>query len=333
MEDRSSTSHRLPYGISDIDQDIVQRYIAKNADVMNDQGVQSCFRDHTQFVEWDPASQSRTGWFGEPAVRIHRSLTYVYRDPADNFIGRWPVIQRTLDGGSGKRETHRLGNENSEDALTANVLLALKEAKALDRIVRLFTGIEITSEPELYLWGSSVRGDFEPWATFAVAQMELEGGQRHRTEFDAALHVPGQCLILIEAKFGSANTGLESKRRKRFLNIYNKSRVMSSPAVVHAPVDETPEQLLRNIAYANAMATPQETPWVINLVRDEAELDIEDRVRRRLSNDCRVQFQRRTWEQVFDATDEDDPALHRLRQYMTNKTLNLRPAFKVSSDP
>ena len=67
-----------------------------------------------------------------------------------------------------KAESHRLGHETSEDALTWNVFAGLGQARKLKLAVHFLTGRTVTGEPRLYLWGELIdpehrrRDHFEP---------------------------------------------------------------------------------------------------------------------------------------------------------------------------
>jgi hypothetical protein len=85
-------------------------------------------------------------------------------------VGRDLLSQLT-----GKAETWRLGNENSEDALTFNVFQSLQEAGALSEAVRLLAGVDVTTEPELIVWGRRLeRAMSHPVPELQAALVDLE---------------------------------------------------------------------------------------------------------------------------------------------------------------
>src|SRR4051812_39531905 len=85
-------------------------------------------------------------------IRVHTSGTYSYRDPTRNFIVE-PELVRRIIRHPGKFESHRLGLEKSEDAATLNLFRSFQQAGCLNEIGRLITGLEVTEEPQLFLWG------------------------------------------------------------------------------------------------------------------------------------------------------------------------------------
>jgi len=57
-----------------------------------------------------------------------------------------------LWGTRSKSESHRLGSENSEDALSWNVFRSLEEAGLLAAVAKLMTGEDHPQKSNLYLW-------------------------------------------------------------------------------------------------------------------------------------------------------------------------------------
>jgi hypothetical protein len=88
---------------------------------------------------------------GEPPISFRVSPTFIYEHPLDNFIAGHQLIETASSWG--KAETHRLGYENSEDALTWNVFRSLQEAERLGIGAAALASVESRAEPTLYLWG------------------------------------------------------------------------------------------------------------------------------------------------------------------------------------
>lgn len=117
-------------------------------------GMQCPFAGHDDRLRWhDEGYTKGTQAHGEPAVPFRVSPTYILEDPLENFIVGRDLVAGALQGTWKKAETSRLGYENSEDALSWNVFRALQEAGQLDLAARVLTGIEITGDVELLLWG------------------------------------------------------------------------------------------------------------------------------------------------------------------------------------
>jgi hypothetical protein len=87
------------------------------------------------------------------------------------------------------------------------------------------------------------------------------------------------------------------------------------------------EQLCRNAIFAHWLASEREQPFVVNLTMRKAAND-EQLFRQHLLED-EVQFAVRAWEDIYglDVVQKEQASI--LRGYLTNKTLNLLPAFDL----
>ena len=133
--------------------------------------------------------------------------TYIYRDPERNFI-----VGKDIPTRIAKVENWRLGFETSEDALSWNVFVGLYALKGLAEAFEKLTGTIPTGEPELYLWGNRIDSDCAPWPNLHEVRKQLERDMAIPTEPDIMLRIPGQAIVLIEAKFGSPNGRLAGKK-------------------------------------------------------------------------------------------------------------------------
>jgi hypothetical protein len=100
-------------------------------------------------------------------IQIHGgSHTFVYYDGPDSESKRNAALRNILFerdyfrehilGNAAKAESHRICNENSEDALTWNVFSRLARGGRLKSLVSTLTGLSLKLEPEIYLWGLKV---------------------------------------------------------------------------------------------------------------------------------------------------------------------------------
>ena len=170
---------------------------------------------------------------------------------------------------SRKAETGRLGNENSEDALSFNVFRSLQEAGALGEAARLLAGADVTTEPELIVWGRRVcDATTQPAPELHAALTELETWRGQKTEPDVILRVPGWGWIFVEAKLASPTSTFRGKpeKLKHWANVYGGSGIFDLGAIEAADHTAFPEQLLRNVAVAHRMAG-QERAAGVALVR------------------------------------------------------------------
>jgi hypothetical protein len=169
-----------------------------------------------------------TEYHGDPPASFRVSPTYVLKHPQDNFI----VSHELLGQLEGKAETWRLGNENSEDALSFNVFRSLQKAGALREAARLLTGVEMTTEPELIVWGrrlSSAATHPVPELQAALSVLEAWPGQK--TEPDVILRVPHWGWVFVEAKLASPTSTLKGKpeKLKNWGSVYGGSGIFDLP--------------------------------------------------------------------------------------------------------
>ncbi len=323
-----------PFGAEDLEPGAAEAYRSPTSSLRRKNEVRCCVRGCSTWLR-PRGRKGSTDVCPLHGISISTSPTYVYRDWKHNLILRHDLMDRVKRH---KVESWRLENEGSEDALSWNVIIGLAHLDGLRDAFEAFTGCRARAEPQLFFWGMEVWPDFRPgtWGRLSDARAEFrEAGSRIPTEPDIAIRVAGQALVLIEAKFGSPNGTLEHKRDitvAKFVERYCSSTSEGGPfdrkAIGGMRPDEVLEQLCRNVAFANYMATGGEEAFVVNLVRAEAETDVKERMQRHLSTRSRVRFRRITWEDLARLPSLQHDEAANLRSYVRTKTLRLRPAFK-----
>jgi hypothetical protein len=332
-------SNDLPYGWRDFDPDVVHGIVARDADYVvggPNGGLRCPMVGHKhELLPWrDGDHRKGTQPHGRPAVRFHVSPTYVLADPLGNAIAGRDLFKQAMDGGWGKAETHRLGHENSEDALSWNVFRSLQEAERLHLLAPLLLDTaEGAGEPDLYLWGRRVVGSgSDPWARFDELRAVVEPGLRQQTEPDVVLHFPGVAWVFIEAKFGSRVTTAKSAQTlATWLKRYGPHArgFLDVDAGRGLPSSEFPEQILRNMVFADLIRKDGEAAVVALLARRKELSPVDEWLARCFVDDPSVAFARVTWEQIYRALAADDPPLQRLRIYLEQKSYGLRRALDV----
>jgi hypothetical protein len=269
-------------------------------------------------------------------ISISTSPTYVFKDYRKNFIIEVAKLEKFTEL---KVESWRLGNERSEDALSWNVFVGLARLNALAAALKCLTGIEANGEPELYLWGIRF-SDEEPrvWNKLKEARNSLEPRAGIPTEPDIILRIPRQVIVLIEAKFGSSNGTLLGQEDRfgdvfEFLDLYPGATGKADPLnrdwlEQQKPLDVL-QQLVRNIIFAQWLASEKEEQIVVNLVRDSEESDVADKINNYLTADSPVSFRRCTWESLFRLSTVFGEAAEPLKRYLVNKTNKLAKAFQL----
>jgi hypothetical protein len=284
------------------------------------------YRGHDHRIPWSAGGYAKgTVLHGRPPVSFRVSPTYVLEDHLDNFI----IGREMVDKLSGKAETWRLGNENSEDALSFNVFRSLQEAGRLSAAASLLTGLELDGEPELIVWGHRLgQTTVEPVAELKTTldQLEHTGGQQ--TEPDIILRIPSWGWIFVEAKLGSPPSTYKGRPDKLegWKKRYAKPDLFNGAKLMAVDPERFPEQLLRNVAVAHAVARGEHVA-VVALVRQTYAEAVANWADDYLA-DKSVITRSATWEQIYALT-EDVQELSDLRDYLADKSVNLRKAFEI----
>jgi hypothetical protein len=263
-----------------------------------------------------------------------------------------------------KAETHRLGYENSEDALSWNVFVALRDAGKLPAAAQcLAPGHQVrgNSVPELYLWGNKIdieAGSFKPFRHLEQARSYFEPGvQKYLTEPDIML-VTNELIICIEAKFTSGNplaqpkTPVSSDDREKpkdrdgLIEKYARRWPDSCRYLDHNALKTVPlhSQLFRNIIFASWMAEQTDRRWhVVNLASSaqwrkrrnasaqEKNYDFDDPspvIKQYLKPQFKDHFSFCTWEALHETIIRSGGLVH-LSTYLEKKTAHLEPAFDL----
>jgi hypothetical protein len=328
-ETKFSWSSEIPYGTSEIEEDAASRYSAARADsLLSGESVRCCIRGCRELLPRRHRGQEPS-FCPKHGISMSAKPTYIYRNPERNFI-----IGKNIPTSIAKVEKWRLGFETSEDALSWNVFVGIYALRGLAEAFESLTGTVASGEPELYLWGNRIDADCTPWPDLYEVRKKLEKGMAIPTEPDIMLRVPGQAIVLIEAKFGSPNGRLAGKKDRLgsvtdFLDRYRCKEGAADPLNrkwISGQEDERIlEQLCRNVIFAHWLASGREQPFVINLVRREAANDEQLFLQHLAENE--VRFHVRTWEDIFGLPLIQSEQASVLRRYLENKTLNLLPAF------
>lgn len=297
----------------------------------------------------------------EHGVRLHSDTFVYWNGPAKNarhvasrrnFPIRADLLSKIALDSNQKAETHRLGSEMSEDALSWNVFAALAEAHKLREVVSFLTDRSVEEEPSLYLWGQLVdvtgerQAHFEP---LSAVRKSLENGiGKFKTEPDIMLVVDAELVICIEAKFGSGNPlarsstvrlGDKPTDREGLLSRYLDGSSAPTRNIVDRQRigDVFHSQLFRNVVFASEMANGRDwrvvnlssrTQWESNKrSRYSSYEDPAEHVQSYLREDVRDRFTYRTWEDLHKSLIVRDSELKELDGYMRSKSAHFRRAF------
>ena len=312
-ETKFSWSSETPYGTSEIEEDAASRYstaMTGSADsLLHGDSLRCCIRDCREMLLKRHRGQQPC-FCPQHGISMSTKPTYIYKDKARNFI-----IGKDIPRHLSKVENWRLGFETSEDALSWNVFVSLYVLEGLAGAFEKLTGTIPIGEPELYLWGNRIDTDCIPCPNLYEVRKKLENGMVITTEPDIILRVPGQAIVLIEAKFDSPNGSLAGKKGRfgsvtEFLKRYRCKEGVADPLnrewISEQEDGKILEQLCRNAIFAHWLASQHEQPFVINLVRRAAQND-EQLFRQHLAENA-VQFHVRRWEDLYglSVTQDED---------------------------
>jgi len=275
-------------------------------------------------------------------IRCHSSGTYSYDDVRRNLIVDADLFATRVVGHPQKYESSRLNQENSEDALTWNVFRSLQQARCLHKAANLITGLTITEEPQLYLWGLYLTGEtFEQWDLLIAARQRFESNlpvKRPLTEPDIALYLPGQYLILIEAKFTSPNSFYANGPRKNdqsltkaeLIDIYWDQALTTLDRSQARQAERVHYQLWRNLVFAEWMACQdgRSTPAFLgSLTRRGHEDQSCGQFSLLLHEGFRNRFSHISWEGLLESCLDNAGSLATLAAYLRSKTASLHRAL------
>lgn len=325
-----------PLGVSDLEVDAADRYSLRATEPLcRPNEIRCCVRSCDHWLAKRRRAKIRDDAFcSAHNISVSTKPTYVYRDRRRNFI-----VGLELLASLHKVESWRLGHETSEDALSWNVFVALSRLGGLRSVFETLTGESASADPELYLWGNRVDAALTHfWDSLLKVRRELERGLAIPTEPDIILRVPGQAIVLVEAKFGSPNGTLARKQDRRgtvpeFLQRYRCRDKRPDPLhrnwIASQDAGNVLEQLCRNVIFAQWLAEEKEKPFVVNLVCEKDQQDVVFRFRQHLAEGV-VAFRRASWEQIASLPVIQHPNARPLHDYLANKTLNLQKAFNFA---
>jgi hypothetical protein len=324
----------LPYGVLDLDPTV---YTDPGPPLRIRCFVQGC----DQFLV--PPARGRKGQVCPThGIRCHQSATYSYQDVRGNIITAQDLLANGIVGHPFKFESHRLGQEKSEDALTYNVFRSFQEARCLNYVARLITGLDTEAEPRLFLWGIELTDDLlRPWDLLIAARQRFERKlpvKRPATEPDIGLFLPGEYLTLIEAKFTSPNSYYTPGPRKNsqsltvdeLLNVYADLTLHYLDREPAVTADRVYYQLWRNTVFAEYMAglaCPGTIGFFANLTRRGHETQSFDHFSRMVRPNYLGRVAHIFWEDLFVLAGLTGGKLSTLQEYLVTKTANLNPAF------
>lgn len=308
-------------------------------------------------AETCPLCGERTDRFGEcerghPPVRVS-GVTYRYRDHRDNLIVDVdaPVLAWRQDKG------HRLGFENSHEALAWNVFRALEVGGAAGTTFAAL--LDVGSAVTLYYWGRD--RDAAPFAPFADARAALEehlrGPDVNGAEPDViVVEATTRVVVFVDADvaapvavgraprwFATAATAVERRRRRAILDGMTREEEDTPP--FRRGLDDAIRRgfyrQARRLLLARATARRLGDGWsgrLLGLINPSTMRRAREHVARfraLLSDAGAASYLAATWADLWARVPEgtrarrDEPGRPALEEYLRRRTVNRAPALLI----
>ena len=265
--------------------------------------------------------------------------TFKHIDEAENLL--WTVkddIELLNDIKRYKAEKHRLGHDNSEDAVSWNVFHHFDRSGQLSSLVAHLTERDDSQKCEVIYWSYRQRSG-APWQPLVDARLEFGEartqqmalfGENKVSEPDIIL-LTDDDLIFVEAKFGSGNK-TPAKLCDAVARIANPKKYLIGGNNWYAEVFENnfetvmrdqKYELLRFWLLGSWMAEKLGKNFVLaNLVRRKEETQIEHQFGRHIIQTERRKFVRWEWESLGPLLEKlKDSGSEDLLTYLEYKTI------------
>ena len=274
---------------------------------------------------------ARQGQFRCPEHRIFISpSTFEYENERDNMLwaspedlALWKHIQAP-----GSRRERRLARDNSADAVTWNVFRYLETRGRLGAFVDRVYGEKVAEAPQL-IWWSCCRESRGTWKPLLDAARAFDERGARRFEPDLIID-DKKVLVFVASRWAGEDTTGPADPNDRYgyengcERWYKKVFAPGSSFQVVA-VQERLYELMRLWLIGSWIAEGMGKSFVlVNLVRAEAERDIEERFGQHIISGNNRRFVRWTWELIQVLTVQEragDADADKLLEFFGSKTL------------
>ena len=267
------------------------------------------------------------------------SSTFEYPSEADNLLWHDSEDLALLQAIKTVKRESRMARDNSEDALTWNVFRYLEKTNQVATSLSFQIGTSVTS-PQLVYWSYS-QATQSVWPELAHARAEF-GEQPHRSSEPDLIVMSDNALFFIEAKLTATNNTTPShpQETKKYLTGGNNwyQQVFKTDYATLA-IQEQKYELARFWLLGSWLAAQLDCDfYLINLVLEEREKDIEQLFKPHLKADTRRRFLRWSWEGIYHWVSKNAPVTqdkNLFMSYFENKTIGynhlgeLQSAFQV----
>ncbi len=274
-----------------------------------------------------------------PEHRIFISpSTFEYRDYRDNLLWTTGKDMELLDAIAGVKRESRMTRDNSEDALTWNVFRFLEQSALLGSWLESIADT-LVRNPRIKYWSHCPEAK-GTWPPLNAARRMFGETPKRDSEPDLIVETD-DAIYWIEAKFLSGNDAPPSNPAdsKQYITGGERwfDRVFKSPFGIVAVEKQFYELTRFWLLGSWGAAQAGKSFYLINLVRDRKEWNVEDEFGGHINRQSDRQFKRATWEDIYRFVQGSDPSTGcaRVLVYMEDKSAGysalrqLVPAFSI----
>ena len=260
-----------------------------------------------------------------PVHKIYISpSTFEYETPQDNLLWYNQQGKQLFEDISKFKRENRIARDNSEDALTWNVMIYLQNQGLIPQFLTKLSG-KIINKAELILWSYSP-SEKSSWSLLNEARTEFGEIISRGSEPDIII-LTDKVLFFIEAKFSSKNETQPSDKinTKKYVtggdNLFAKICTSDFESIA---IKEKRYELLRFWVLGSWMAQRLDLDFqLVSLVIGNREQNLESEIRKYFIESFERKFKRITWEQIYDfiLSTSDNKEKWIITEYFANKTI------------
>ena len=264
--------------------------------------------------------------------------TFEYQEESDNLLWKDSSDSELLTKiKTGKRES-RMARDNSEDAVTWNVFRFLERNNLIEEFLSTIVGIPLKSSEVIY-WSYSQKED-SSWSELNNARKQFDEEPKRSSEPDIIIKTD-KALFFIEAKLTSPNkidfdkghTTEDKEERIRRYSLGDRFLKLSFRNIIDAGYYELGRFWVIGCSMAEKL---KKNFYLVNLVLERKERDIETIFRGFINSDHGKQFLRLTWEDIYQCISKGSLTKDKeiMLEFFRNKTIGyknqkLQKAFSI----
>lgn len=266
--------------------------------------------------------------------------TFEYQDDVNNMLDQSHIEQQLFRRILANKRESRFARDNSEDAVTWNVFRYLERHNLLLDLCHQQDGVSSRIEDVIYWSFSRIQGGC--WKHLNEARIEFGESTDKGSEPDVIV-VTDKSLFFVEAKLTATNNTTPSKQSSRKKYESGGARHFSTvfqPDFDQIAVKHKKYELMRLWLLGTWLAQELGLKfYLVNLVCDAKEKQIEDQFGPMIVTGPNRQFVRWTWERIYRHIARQPPAneSRAILTYYKNKTVGyggapnrrIRPAFTI----